>query len=145
MKVIAAALGSIALFGAMTISLAAGSTDALSGLPVPPNAQKTSDPVQSYTYCGKSAQLDAYIYSGNDKEDEDLVATAKTWYMKALPHAMVFTSVSGQVTFITADGTAAVILSGAIIGFARFSPGLSAAEMKRLGNVPASRKCELAG
>jgi hypothetical protein len=145
MKVIAAALGSIALFGAVTISLAADSTDPLSGLPLPPNSQKLTDPVESYKYCGKSAQSHGYMYSGGGNDDEDLVATAKAWYAKALPHANVLTSPTGQVTLVTADGTAAVILSGAIISFVRFSPGLSAAEMKGFGNVPASKECQSAG
>jgi hypothetical protein len=144
MKLAAAALIPIMLFCAhQTVSLAADSTDALSGLPVVPNSTRLADPVQSYKYCGKNAQIDVYMYTGSDKgnDDEDLVATAKAWYVRAMPHANVYSSPTGQVTLVTADGASAVILSGSVISFARFSPGLSPAEMKGLGNVPASREC----
>ena len=144
MKLAAAILASTGLFcGHATVSLAADSTDALSGLPVVPNSSKLADPVQSYKYCGKNAQVNVYMYSGSEKnnDDEDLVATAKAWYVKAMPHANLYSSPSGQVTLVTADGTSAVILSGSLISFAHFSPGLSPAEMKSLGNVPASRDC----
>jgi hypothetical protein len=145
MKLAAAILAPTILFCAYaTASLAADSTDVLSGLPVPPNSKRLADPVQSYKYCGKNAQIDVYLYSGSDKnnDDEDLVATAKAWYVKALPHAGLYSSPTGQVTFVTADGTSAVILSGAFINFIHFSPGLNSAEMKILGNVPASRECK---
>jgi hypothetical protein len=143
MKLAAAILVPIFLFCLhATVILAADSTDALSGLPVVPNSMKLADPVQSYKYCGKNAQVNVYMYSGiQNNDDEDLVATAKAWYVKAIPQAKVFSSPSGQVTLVTADGTSAVILSGSLISFARFSPGLSSAEMKVLGNVPASRDC----
>jgi len=125
----------------VTVGFASESTDALSGLPIVPNSQKMSDPVQSYRYCGKNAQADAYFYSGGDNENEDLVATAKAWYVRAMPHATVYTAPAGHVTLVTADGTAAVILAGAIISFVRFSPGLSPAEMKGFGYAPTSREC----
>jgi len=144
MKLGAAILAPIIFFGVnTTVSLAADSTDALSGLPVVPNSKKMADPVQSYKYCGKNAQVNVYTYSGSQKnnDDEDLVATAKAWYVKAMPHANLYSSPSGQVTLVTADGTAAVILSGSLISFAHFSPGLTPVEMKILGNVPASRDC----
>ena len=142
MKLAIAILTPIIVFCAHTIGLAADSTDALSGLPVVPNSMKLGDPVQSYKYCGKNAQVNLYMYSGSqNNDDEDLVSTAKAWYVKAMPHANLYSSPSGQVTFITADGTAAVILSGSLISFAHFSPGLTPAEMKILGNVPASHDC----
>jgi hypothetical protein len=144
MKLAAAALIPTMFFCAhATVSLAADSTDPLSGLPVPPNSKRLADPVQSYKYCGKNAQINVYLYTGRDdnNDNEDLVATAKAWYAKTIPHATAFNSPTGQVTFVTADGTSAVILSGPFINFVRFSPGLSAAEMKGLGNVPASREC----
>ena len=144
MKLAAAILAPTILFCVhATASLAADSIDALSGLPVVPNSMKLSDPVQSYKYCGKNAQINVYMYSGSQKnnDDEDLVATAKAWYVKAMPHANVYSSPTGQVTLVTADGTSAVILSGSVISFAHFSPGLTPAEMKILGNVPASRDC----
>jgi hypothetical protein len=144
MKLAAAVLIPTMLFCAqVTVSLAADSTDPLSGLPVVPNSTKLKDPVQSYKYCGKSAQIDVYFYTGMDdnNENEDLVATAKAWYVKAMPHANVYTASTKQVTLVTADGTSAVILSGSVISFVRFSPGLSPAEMKVLGAVPASRDC----
>jgi hypothetical protein len=141
MKLAAVALVPAMLFCAhVTVSLAADSTDPLSGLPVVPNSTKMSDPVQSYKYCGKNAQADGYFYA-SDNENEDLVATAKAWYVKAMPHAYVYSAPAGHVTLVTADGTAAVILAGAVISFIRFSPGLSPAEMKGLGNAPASREC----
>jgi hypothetical protein len=145
MKPAAASLIPTMLFCAhATVSLAADSADPLSGLPVLPNTTKLADSVQSYKYCGKSAQADGYFYTGieNDNENENLVATAKAWYVRALPHATVYTSPAGHVTLVTADGTSAVILAGAIISFVHFSPGLSSAEMKGLGNAPASRECQ---
>jgi hypothetical protein len=144
MKLAAAILVPTILFCAhVTESTAADSTDTLSGLPVVPHSTKLADPVQSYKFCGKSAQVNAYFYTGSEdnNDDEDLVATAKAWYVKAMPHANVYTSRTKQVTLVTADGTSAVILSGSVISFVRFSPGLSPAEMKGLGNVPASREC----
>ena len=142
MKVAAAAMIPTMLFcGQVTVSVAADPTDPLSGLPVVPHSTKMGDPVQFYKYCGKNAQANAYMYAGSGNDDEDLVATAKSWYVKTLPHANVYSSPTGQVTLVTADGTSAVILSGALISFVHFSPGLSAAEMKGLGNVPASREC----
>jgi hypothetical protein len=144
MKLAAAILAPIFLFCIhATVSLAADSTDALSGLPVPPNSTKLADPVQSYKYCGKNAQINVYMYSGSqdNNDGEDLVATAKAWYVKAMPHANLYGSPTGQVTLVTADGTSAVILSGGFINFVHFSPGLTPAEMKILGNVPASRDC----
>jgi hypothetical protein len=125
-----------------TVALAADSIDALSALPIVPNSTKLADPVQSYKYCGKNAQMNVYMYGGMQHNDnEDLVATAKAWYLKVIPHANVFSSSSGQVTVITADGTSAVILSGSVINFAHFSPGLTLVEMKLLGDAPASREC----
>jgi hypothetical protein len=144
MKSAAAILVSAVLFCVhATVCLAADLTDTLSGLPVVPNSQKLGDPIQSYKYCGKNAQINVYMYRGSqpNNDDEDLVATAKAWYVKAIPHANVYSSPTGQVTFVTEDGTAAVILSGAVISFAHFSPGLTPAEMKILGNVPASQNC----
>jgi hypothetical protein len=144
MKLAAAILAATILFCMhATVSPAADSTDALSGLPVVPNSTKLRDPMQSYKYCGKNAQINVYMYSGSqdNNDDEDLVATAKAWYVKAMPHANIYSSPTGQVTLVTADGSSAVILSGAFISFAHFSPGLTPAEMKILGNVPASRDC----
>jgi hypothetical protein len=144
MKLAAAILAPTILFCVQaTLSLATDSTDPLSGLPVLPNSTKLADPVQSYKYCGKNAQINVYMYSGIEKnnDDEDLVATAKVWYVKSVLHANLFNSPTGQATLITADGTSAVILSGAFINFAHFSPGLTPAEMKILGNAPASRDC----
>ena len=144
MKLAAAILAPTILFCVhATASLAADSMDALSGLPVVPNSMKLADPVQSYKYCGKNAQINVYMYSGTQKnnDDEDLVATAKAWYVKALPHANLYNSPTGQVALVTADGSSAVILSGGFINFVHFSPGLTPAEMKILGNVPASRDC----
>jgi hypothetical protein len=143
MKSAATILALVILFclGA-TVSPAADSTDTLTGLPVVPNSTKLRDPIQSYKYCGKNAQINVYMYSGSqNNDDEDLVATAKAWYIKAMPHANLYNSPTGQVTLVTADGTSAVILSGGFINFAHFSPGLTPAEMKILGNVPASRDC----
>ena len=145
MKLPAAALIPIMLYCSHPIvTLAADPNDSLSGLPVVPNSKKLADPVQSYKYCGKNAQVNVYFYTGSNdaNENENLVATAKAWYVRAMPHANVFNSATGQVTLVTADGTSAVILSGSVISFARFSPGLSPAEMKGLGNVPASRECQ---
>jgi hypothetical protein len=145
MQLAAAALIPIMLFCALpTVGLAADSNDSLSGLPVAPNSTKLADPVQSYKYCGKNAQVNVYFYtgSGDNNDDEDLVATAKAWYVRAMPHANVYSSPTGQVTLVTADGASAVILSGTVISFVRFSPGLSPAEMKGFGNVPASRECQ---
>jgi hypothetical protein len=144
MKSTAAILAPIFLFCIYaTVSLASNPTDALSGLPVPPNSTKLADPVQSYKYCGKNAQINVYMYSGSqaNNDNEDLVATATAWYVKALPHANLYHSPTGQVTLVTADGSSAVILSGGFINFVHFSPGLTPAEMKILGNVPASRDC----
>ena len=144
MKFAAAALIPTMIFCAhATVSLAADSTDPLSGLPLVPNSKMLADPVQSYKYCGKNAQINVYLYAGKDdnNDSEDLIATAKAWYVRAMPHANAYNSPTGQVTLVTADGTAAVILSGSFINFVRFSPGLSAAEMKGLGKVPASREC----
>jgi hypothetical protein len=82
------------------------------------------------------------MYEGRtDDEHEDLVASAKAWYLKALPQANVYTGPAGHVVFVSTHGTAAVILAGFVISFVRFSPGLSAAEMKGLGSAPASREC----
>ena len=144
MKLSTAILASTMLFCVhAVVSLAADSTDALSALPLVPNAKKLADPVQSYKFCGKNAQINVYMFGGlQNNDDEDLVATAKAWYAKAIPHANVFSSGSGQVTLVTADGTAAVILSGSVISFVHFSPGLTPAEMKILGNAPASRSCQ---
>jgi hypothetical protein len=143
MKVAAVVMIQTMLFCAqVTVSVAADVTDPLSGLPVIPHSTRMGDPVQSYKYCAKNAQVNAYMFAGNGDDDEDLVATAKAWYAKVLPHANVYSAPSGQVTLVTADGTSAVILSGALISFVHFSPGLSAAEMKGFGNVPASRECQ---
>ena len=86
---------------------------------MPPNSTKLADPVQSYKYCGKNAQINVYMYSGSqaNNDNEDLVATAKAWYVKALPHANLYHSPTGQVTLVTADGSSAVILSGGFINF----------------------------
>jgi hypothetical protein len=143
MKFAAAVLIPTFLFCAQTtVSIAADATDPLSGLPVIPHSTRTGDPVQAYKYCGKNAQANAYMFDGSGNDDEDLVATAKAWYTKVLPHANVYSSPSGQVTLVTVDGTSAVILSGALISFVHFSPGLSAAEMKGFGNVPSTRVCQ---
>jgi hypothetical protein len=123
-------------------ALASDSTDPLTGLPVVPNAHKTEDPVQSYRYCGKNAQANAYLFGGlTDNEDEDAVASAKAWYLKNVPHAVGYTADSGLAVVITQDGTSAVVFAGAIISFLHFSPGLSPAEMKGLGSSPSSREC----
>jgi hypothetical protein len=82
------------------------------------------------------------MYQGlTDNENEDLIASAKAWYLKAMPHANLYTGPAGHVVLVSADGTAAVILAGFVISFVRFSPGLSAAEMKELGAAPTSRDC----
>jgi hypothetical protein len=142
MKLVALALVAILSIANAIVAAAADSTDGLSGLPVVPNSFKTADPVQSYKYCGKNAQANAYMYQGNtDDENENLIATSKTWYLKALPRATVYTGPAGHVVFVTADGAAAVILAGAVISFVRFSPGLSPAEIKGLGSAPVSREC----
>jgi hypothetical protein len=143
MKLAAALVPTMLFCAHVSASVAAESTDTLSGLPVLPHSTKLADPVQSYKYCGKNAQINVYFYTGSDdgNDDEDLVATAKAWYVKAMPHANVYDSPTGQVTMVTADGTSAVILSGSVISFVHFSPGLSAAEMQVFGNVPASREC----
>jgi hypothetical protein len=144
MKLAAEILAPVLLFCVhATVSLAADSTDALSGLPLLPNSTKLADPVQSYKFCGKNAQIDVYMFGGlKHSDDEDLVATAKAWYAKAIPHANLYNSPSGQVTVVSADGTAAVILSGSVLNFVHFSPGLTPAEMKILGNAPGSRDCQ---
>ncbi len=143
MKAAGVAFLAMMVFGSGPILAASTeSIDALSGLPVVPNSFKTADPVQSYTYCGKNAQADAYMYQGRtDDEHEDLIASAKAWYLKVIPHANVYTGPAGHVVFVSADGTAAVILGGFVISFVRFSPGLSALEMKGLGTAPTSRDC----
>src|ERR1700735_5135394 len=86
--------------------LASDSPDHLTVLPVVPNAHQTKDPVQSYRYCGKNAQANAYLFGGlTDKEDEDAVASAKSWYLRNVPHAVGYTADSGLAVVITQDGT----------------------------------------
>jgi hypothetical protein len=109
--------------------------ESLSGLPLAPGFKRTGDPIQSYTFCGKSARIALYVGSFPDLDHEN------AWYAHAMPGAHVFTSLTGIKTFITPDGTAAVETADAFISFFRFNPGLSAAEMKILGAEPASRSC----
>jgi hypothetical protein len=117
-------------------AIAANTTEPLSGLPLAPGFTKTGDPIQSYTFCGKSARSVAYI--GGDFPDLD---HENSWYAHAMPGALVVTAIGGVKMFITPDGTAAVETADSIISFVRFSPGLSPAEMKILGAAPASRAC----
>jgi hypothetical protein len=115
---------------------AQGTTETLSGLPLAPGFKRTGDPVQSYQYCGKSASIALYVGNGfADLEHEN------AWFMRAMPHAVVFTASTGIKTFITPDGTTAVETADAFISYFRFSPGLSPAQMKILGAEPASRSC----
>jgi hypothetical protein len=114
----------------------ANTIEPLSGLPLAPGFSKTGDPIQSYTFCGKGAR--SVVYSGGDFPDLDHEVS---WYVHAMPGAVVFTAIGGVKTLITADGTAAVELADAFISFFRFSPGLSPAEMKILGAAPAARAC----
>jgi len=129
LTVTALLLGSAAI-GAQTTS------EPLSGLPLAPGFQRTGDPVQSYKFCGKSASVALYVGAGFADLDQE-----NGWFAHALPHAAVFTASTGIKTFITPDGTAAVETAGAFISYFRFSPGLSAAEMKILGAAPAARAC----
>jgi hypothetical protein len=117
--------------------IAANTTDPVSGLPIPPGFTKTGDPVQSYTFCGKSAR--SVLYMGGNFPDLD---HENSWFAHAMPGALVFTAIGGVKTFITPDGTAAVETADAFISFLRFSPGLSPAEMKILGAAPAARACK---
>ena len=115
---------------------AQSTTEPLSGLPLAPGFERTADPVQSYKYCGKSARIALYVGAGFSDLDHE-----NAWFAHAMPHAAVFTASTGIKTFITLDGTAAVETADAFISYFRFSPGLSAAEMKILGAAPASRAC----
>jgi hypothetical protein len=117
-------------------AIAADTIDPLSGLPIAPGFTKLADPMQSYTFCGKSARSIAYMAGESSDPDHE-----NAWYAHAMPGAVVFTAVGGVQTFITSDGTAAVETAGAVISFLRFSPGLSPAEMKILGAAPAARAC----
>jgi hypothetical protein len=125
----------ICCLGSLTAH-AADAVDALSGLPIAPGFQKLRDPVESYSYCGKSARAISYVSDGSADTDHE-----NTWYAHAISGAVVFTAVGGVKTFITPDGTAAVETAGPIISFLRFAPGLSPAEMKILGEAPAARAC----
>jgi hypothetical protein len=111
-------------------------TEPLTGLPLAPGFKRTADPVQSYKYCGKSASIVLYVGDGFSDLDHE-----NAWFAHAMAHAAVFTASTGIKTFITPDGTAAVETADAFISYFRFSPGLSAAEMKILGAAPASRAC----
>jgi hypothetical protein len=122
-------LGSVGAFAANT-------TDPLSGLPLAPGFTKLADPMQAYTFCGKSARSISYFAGESSDPDNE-----NAWYAHAMPGAVVFTAVGGVKTFITADGTAAVETAGSVISFFRFSPGLSPAEMKILGAAPAAKAC----
>jgi len=115
---------------------AQGTTEPLSGLPLAPGFARTGDPVQSFKYCGKSASTALYVGAGFTDLDHE-----NAWYAHAMPHAVVFTSSTGITTYFTPDGTAAVQTADAFISYFRFSPGLSAAEMKILGADPAARAC----
>jgi hypothetical protein len=53
-------------------AIAANTTEPLSALPLAPGFTKTGDPVQSYTFCGKSARSVAYIGGG----------ISQTWTMR---------------------------------------------------------------
>jgi hypothetical protein len=123
------------VFGSAEIS-AQTTTEPLTGLPLAPGFKRTADPVQSYKYCGKSASIALYVGTGFSDLDHENV-----WFAHAMPHAAVFTAISGIKTFITLDGTAAVETADAFISYFRFSPGLSPGEMKILGGEPASRTC----
>ena len=122
-------LGSVGAFAANTI-------DPLSGLPVAPGFTKLADPVESYTYCGKSARSISYMAAESSDPDHENV-----WHAHAMPGAVVFTAIGGVKTFITPDGTAAVETARSVISFLRFSPGLSPAQMKILGAAPAANAC----
>jgi hypothetical protein len=123
------------VFGSAEIS-AQTTTEPLTGLPLAPGFKRTADPVQSYKYCGKSASIALYVGTGFSDLDHE-----NAWFAHAMPHAAVFTAISGIKTFITPDGTAAVETADAFISYFRFSPGLSPGEMKILGGEPASRTC----
>jgi len=115
---------------------AQGSAESVSGLPLAPGMKRTGDPVQSYKFCGKSASRVLYLASGFAD-----MAHESAWYTHAVPGAVAFTADTGVKTFITRDGTAAVELADAFILYMRFTPGLSAAEMKILGAAPAATSC----
>jgi hypothetical protein len=123
------------LLGSAAID-AQATSEPLSGLPLAPGFERTGDPVQSYKFCGKSASIALYVGAGFADLDQE-----NAWFAHALPHAAVFTASTGIKTFITPDGMAAVETAGAFISYFRFSPGLSAAEMKILGADPAARAC----
>jgi hypothetical protein len=116
--------------------LAGDAAESVSGLPLPPGFTKTGDPLQSYKFCGKQVHSLTYVADGLDGIDAE-----RAWYAKRIPKAKVFTAVGGVVTFVSEDGTAAVELADAFVSYLRFSPGLTATEMKILGEAPASREC----
>jgi hypothetical protein len=124
------------LFLASVGAFAANTIDPLSGLPIAPGFTKLADPMESYTFCGKSARSISYI--GGESADPD---HENSWYAHAMLGAFVFTAIGGVKTFITPDGTAAVETARSVISFLRFSPGLSPAEMKILGAAPAAKAC----
>jgi hypothetical protein len=115
---------------------AQSSTEPLSGLPVPPGFKRTADPVDSYKYCGKSAQVAVYVGDGFADEQHE-----KAWFAHAVPGAISFAAVGDVTTFVTPDGTAAVETGDAFIFYFRFSPGLSPAEIKIFQAAPAARAC----
>ena len=130
---------SLAIFILCAAGAGAGetnTTDALSGLPIAPGFNRTADPIQTFTFCGKNART--IVYVGGESSDPD---HENAWYTHAMRGAKVFTAIGGVQTFITPDGTAAVETAGAFISFFHFLPGLSPAEMKILGAAPAARSC----
>jgi hypothetical protein len=124
------------LFLASVDAFAANTIDPLSGLPIAPGFTKLADPMESYTFCGKSARSISYMAGESSDPDHE-----NSWYAHAMPGAFVFTAVGGVKTIITPDGTAVVETAGSVISFLRFSPGLSPAEMKLLGAASAAKAC----
>jgi hypothetical protein len=113
-----------------------GIADPLSGLPLAPGFKRTGDPIESYTFCGKSAKTALYAGAGfADLNHEN------AWYALAMPNAAVFAASTGVKIFITRDGTAAVETADTFVSYFRFVPGLSPAEIRILGVAPASRTC----
>lgn len=118
-------------------SVAGDVAERVSGLPLPPGFTKTAGPLESYDFCGKQVRRLTYMADGLDGIDVE-----RAWYAKRLPKAKAFTAVGGLVTFVSEDGTAAVVLADALVSYLRFSPGLTAPEMKILGEAPASKQCK---
>jgi hypothetical protein len=114
---------------------AQGTSEPLSGLPLAPGMKRTADAIQTFRFCGKSASTVLYLATFPDLDHE------VAWYTHAMPGAAIFTASTGIRTFITRDGTAAVEAADAFVSYFRFSPGLTAAQMKILGAEPASRDC----